>query len=55
MARRPTRTPATFNIIPYVEAEFGAWYIRGGLPRIADALAQLASPATGWPSTMRSR
>ena len=38
----PYRTPATFNIIPYVEAEFGAWYVRGGLPRLAEALAQLA-------------
>ena len=25
----PYLTPATFNIIPYVEAEFGAWYVRG--------------------------
>ncbi len=39
----PYRTPATFNIIPYVEAEFGGWYIRGGLPRIAGALADLAA------------
>jgi phytoene desaturase len=38
----PYRTPATFNIIPYVEAEFGGWYVRGGLPRITEALANLA-------------
>jgi phytoene desaturase len=38
----PYLTPATFNIIPYVEAEFGAWYVRGGLPRITEALAALA-------------
>jgi phytoene desaturase len=38
----PYRTPATFNIIPYVEAEFGAWYVRGGMNRISDALAALA-------------
>ncbi len=54
----PYLTPATFNIIPYVEAEFGAWYVRGGMPRIAEALAALAErqgatlhygrTATGW-------
>jgi phytoene desaturase len=38
----PYRTPATFNIIPYVEAEFGAWYVRGGMAKIAEALAALA-------------
>jgi phytoene desaturase len=38
----PYRTPATFNIIPYVEAEFGAWYVRGGMARIAEELAALA-------------
>jgi phytoene desaturase len=38
----PYRTPATFNIIPFVEAEFGGWYVRGGLPEISRALAQLA-------------
>jgi phytoene desaturase len=38
----PYRTPATFNIIPYVESEFGAWYVRGGMAKIAEALAALA-------------
>jgi phytoene desaturase len=38
----PYLTPATFNIIPYVEAEFGGWYVRGGLPTISEALARLA-------------
>jgi phytoene desaturase len=38
----PYLTPATFNIIPYVEAEFGAWYVRGGMAKIADALVVLA-------------
>jgi phytoene desaturase len=38
----PYLTPATFNIIPYVEAEFGAWYVRGGMAKIAEALFQLA-------------
>jgi phytoene desaturase len=39
----PYLTPATFNIIPYVEAEFGAWYVRGGMHRIAWKLFDLAS------------
>jgi phytoene desaturase len=38
----PYLTPATFNIIPYVEAEFGGWYVRGGLPRISTELVKLA-------------
>src|SRR5277367_3002903 len=38
----PYLTPATFNIIPYVEAEFGAWYVRGGMEKIAEALGALA-------------
>jgi phytoene desaturase len=57
----PFRTPATFNIIPYVEAEFGAWYVRGGMAKIATELAALAqrcgvtfrfnAEATGWNGT----
>lgn len=38
----PYKTPATFNIIPYVEAEFGAWYVRGGMAQIAKTLCALA-------------
>ncbi|HSI86040.1 MAG: phytoene desaturase family protein [Candidatus Methylacidiphilales bacterium] len=38
----PYQTPATFNIIPYVEAEFGAWYPRGGLVSIAREIEKLA-------------
>ena len=38
----PFITPATFNIIPYVEAEFGAWYVRGGMAKIAEELCALA-------------
>ncbi|MEJ0000184.1 MAG: phytoene desaturase family protein [Verrucomicrobiota bacterium] len=41
----PYLTPATFNIIPYVEAEFGAWYVRGGMVKISQALAALAQRA----------
>jgi phytoene desaturase len=37
----PYRTPAAFNIIPYVEARFGGWYVRGGLYEIARALGRI--------------
>jgi phytoene desaturase len=57
----PYLTPATFNIIPYVESEFGAWYVRGGMAKIAEALAALAqrngvtfrfdTTATAWNGT----
>src|SRR5476651_2261642 len=57
----PYLTPATFNIIPYVEAEFGAWYVRGGMAKITGALTALAqrngvtfrfnTTATGWTGT----
>jgi phytoene desaturase len=57
----PYLTPATFNIIPYVEAEFGAWHVRGGMAKIAEALAGLAQRngvtfrfntiASGWDGT----
>ncbi len=40
-ARRRTATPAAFNIIPYVEAKFGGWYVKGGLYKIARALEQI--------------
>ncbi len=38
----PFLTPASFNIIPYVEYRFGAWYPKGGMVRIPEALARLA-------------
>lgn len=34
----PRRAPAAFLVIPYIEQAFGAWYIRGGLGRLAAAL-----------------
>ena len=37
----PYRTPAAFNIIPYVEAEFGGWYVKGGMYEIARALERV--------------
>jgi phytoene desaturase len=38
----PYQTPATFAIIPYVEATFGGWHPKGGMARIAEALYHLA-------------
>jgi phytoene desaturase len=37
----PYQTPAAFNIIPYVEARFGGWYVQGGLYQIARALGRI--------------
>ena len=38
----PFRAPATLAVIPYVERHFGGWYVKGGMYRIAEALAKLA-------------
>ncbi len=38
----PWRTPAAFCIIPYVQAAFGGWWVKGGLYRIAECLAKIA-------------
>ena len=37
----PYRIPAAFNIIAYVEAKFGGWYVKGGLYEIAKALERI--------------
>jgi phytoene desaturase len=37
----PYLTPAAFNIIAYVEARFGGWYVQGGLYEIARALSRI--------------
>jgi phytoene desaturase len=34
----PRRSPAALATVPYVEQTFGAWYIVGGLRRLADAV-----------------
>lgn len=34
----PRRAPAALATVPYVEQSFGAWYVRGGLHRLGDAL-----------------
>lgn len=37
----PYRSPATLAVIPYLELAFGAWYVRGGLYRVVEALVEL--------------
>lgn len=39
----PAATPAAYLMIPFVEAALGVWYPRGGVYRIAEAMAQLAT------------
>jgi phytoene desaturase len=34
----PRRAPSVLSVTPYVEQRFGAWWVRGGLRRLADAL-----------------
>jgi phytoene desaturase len=36
----PRRAPAALAAVPHAELAFGGWYIRGGLRRLADALAE---------------
>lgn len=38
----PRRAPAALAVVPHVEQAFGAWYVTGGLYRIAQALAERA-------------
>ncbi len=39
----PYDAPATLSCIPHIEQALGAWYVRGGLGRLADALGELAT------------
>jgi phytoene desaturase len=39
----PRRAPAALAVVPYVEQAFGAWHVRGGLARLADAVHQRAA------------
>lgn len=41
----PFRAPATLACIAHLEQSLGAWYVRGGLGRLADALGTLAVDA----------
>lgn len=38
----PRRTPAALATVPYVEQAFGAWYVRGGLRVLGEALHRRA-------------
>jgi phytoene desaturase len=38
----PRRAPAVLATVPYVEQEFGSWYVRGGLRRLGLAVAERA-------------
>ncbi|RFU22986.1 phytoene desaturase family protein [Geodermatophilus marinus] len=39
----PRRAPAVLATVPYVEQRFGSWYVRGGLRRLALAVAARAA------------
>jgi phytoene desaturase len=36
----PRRAPSVLSVTPYVEQRFGAWWVRGGLRRLGDALLE---------------
>ena len=36
----PRRAPAALAVVPYVEQEFGSWYVPGGLRRLASAVEE---------------
>ncbi len=38
----PRRAPAVLATVPYVEQEFGSWYVRGGLRQLATAVLERA-------------
>src|SRR5262245_40089956 len=42
LGTRPEETPAAYVMIPFVEATLGVWYPRGGVHRIALAMARVA-------------
>ncbi len=39
----PYQAPATLNVIPHVEISMGAYYVKGGIYRLASALEELAT------------
>lgn len=41
----PFRAPATLSCIAHIEQSLGAWYVDGGLGRLADALVELTTGA----------
>jgi phytoene desaturase len=45
MGLSPFEAPATFSMMPYTELAHGVWYPRGGMYRVAEALANIAVEA----------
>lgn len=41
----PRRVPAALAVVPWLEQTHGVWYVRGGLRRLAEALAGCATTA----------
>ena len=41
----PSRVPATLSCIAAVEADFGSWYVQGGLGALRDAIVRVAQRA----------
>ncbi|GAB2853157.1 phytoene desaturase family protein [Actinocorallia aurea] len=41
----PYRAPAALGCVPAIEHDFGGWYVPGGLPSLADDLAELLKEA----------
>ena len=39
----PRKAPAALASVPYVEQAFGSWYVRGGLRRLGEAVAERAT------------
>jgi len=39
----PSRAPATMSCIAAVEADFGSWYVQGGLGALRDAIVRVAT------------
>ena len=39
----PFQAPATLNVIPYIEYGLGGYYVKGGIYRLVEALAAIAS------------
>lgn len=38
----PYKAPATLNIIPFVELQFGGYYVEGGIGKISETLSKIA-------------
>jgi diapolycopene oxygenase len=39
----PYHAPAILNLLPFIQWEFGLWYVKGGLFKLSEALEKLAS------------